>query len=226
VRVRLPGGELRIAWPGEGAAVAMTGGATEVFRGTWPERPTVPLASPTLTTARLILRAATQADAPAVQRVVSDPEVARGTLSLKQPAPAWLGTWQVARFAAGNRSGKRSAWLIVERESGRVMGDIGIWINSEHSTAGMGYSLHPDHWGRGYATEAVRAVIDHCMGTLGLNSVWAGHFGWNTASGRVMVKAGMRPGRAQAWKKGDRFEDDHLHTITREQWAAGRAEER
>ncbi len=222
----LPGGELRIAWRGlaSGQGVAMTGPAEEVCRGVWAERPVVPAKVPMLTTARLVLRAAEQGDAEAVQRVVSSAQVARGTLSLKHPAPPWLGTWQVARAAAGVRTGKRVNWLITERETGRVLGDVGIWINTEHEAAGMGYMLHPDHWGHGYATEAVGAVVDYCMEELKLNSVWAGHFAWNEASGRVMQKVGMVRGREQAWKKGERFEDDVLYTITRERWARHRAE--
>lgn len=54
----------------------------------------------------------------------------------------------------------------------------------------MGYALNPDHYNRGFATEAFRAVIDHLF-SEGFEEVLAGAFEENTASMRVMEKCGM-----------------------------------
>jgi RimJ/RimL family protein N-acetyltransferase len=48
------------------------------------------------------------------------------------------------------------------------------------------------YWGRGYATEAARAIVDFAFGELGLNRVFAYHFTSNPASGRVLQNIGMR----------------------------------
>ena len=55
------------------------------------------------------------------------------------------------------------------------------------------YSLEPEHWGRGLATEAARAVLDHAFGVLGLPRVVAEVDRANTASVRVAENLGMRP---------------------------------
>lgn len=54
----------------------------------------------------------------------------------------------------------------------------------------VGYALHHDYWNHGYATEALRAVIDELF-RLGFTTVRAGYFEENPASGRVMEKSGM-----------------------------------
>ncbi len=54
----------------------------------------------------------------------------------------------------------------------------------------VGYVIHPDHQNKGYATEALKALIDH-LHAEGFHTVCAGHFQENPASGRVMEKAGM-----------------------------------
>ena len=69
---------------------------------------------------------------------------------------------------------------------------IGILNDTEidGKTIEMGYALHPDHWNRGYMSEAFAAVIDY-LRTRGFATVTAGAFEKNTASLRVMQKCGM-----------------------------------
>lgn len=63
---------------------------------------------------------------------------------------------------------------------------------TENSMIEVGYALHPNHWNRGYATEALTAAIDELF-RLGFTAVRAGYFEGNSASGRVMEKSGMHP---------------------------------
>ena len=65
--------------------------------------------------------------------------------------------------------------------------DCGI----EEDTIEIGYVIHPDYQGKGYATEAVRAVMDE-LRDMGFKKVTAGYFSENTASRRVMEKCGMK----------------------------------
>ena len=65
-------------------------------------------------------------------------------------------------------------------------------VHTEGDTVEVGYAIHPDHWGRGYAAEALRAVIAELF-RMGAGAVTAGYFQGNTASERVMIKCGMVP---------------------------------
>ena len=73
------------------------------------------------------------------------------------------------------------------------------------------------YWGRGYATEAARAVVAYAFDELGLNRVFAFHFTNNPASGRVLQKIGMRhegTRRAHTRKDGA-FLDSESYAILR-----------
>lgn len=75
--------------------------------------------------------------------------------------------------------------------SGALIGSIGLTLTEEFMRADVGYWISEAHWNRGYATEALRAVIDFGFSQLGLIRIQANHFSDNLASGRVMQKAGM-----------------------------------
>lgn len=64
-------------------------------------------------------------------------------------------------------------------------------VEGDGETVEVGYALHPDYWNRGYATEALTAVIGELF-RLGYTTVRAGYFEENPASGRVMEKSGMQ----------------------------------
>lgn len=86
--------------------------------------------------------------------------------------------------------------VIVERSSGMVVGFIGFGAPSEGKEQwgelDFGYSMRPEFQGRGYATEALRAVIEFCFTKLGVNSFFGETMPENLASARVMGKAGMK----------------------------------
>ncbi len=92
--------------------------------------------------------------------------------------------------------------LIVEVD-GEVVGDLMLqiedgWAQAEvadqarGTQAELGWVLHPDHAGRGYATEAVRELLRLCFTELGLRRVTANCFADNTASWRLLERVGMR----------------------------------
>ena len=71
-----------------------------------------------------------------------------------------------------------------------LIGSVGLARGDEGVE--LGYWISRDHWGRGYATEATRAVLGLAK-VLGHRRISAGHFLDNPASGRVLRKAGFRP---------------------------------
>lgn len=92
--------------------------------------------------------------------------------------------------------------LVVELD-GRVIGDLMLkvedaWAQAEVAErargvqAELGWVLHPDHSGQGYATEAVRELVRLCFEDLELRRVTANCFAANDASWRLMERVGMR----------------------------------
>ena len=87
-------------------------------------------------------------------------------------------------------------WLAFERGGGRLVGFAGL-VRSEVGAPNLVYGVRPDLWGRGYATEAARAVLSHALDALGLPSVKADVDEANVESVRVLEKLGMKyAGRA------------------------------
>ena len=98
----------------------------------------------------------------------------------------------LAQRAAKNRPDRDGdhVLLAVERD-GTVIGDIAV--NRHPDAQGeLGWVFHPDHSGRGYATEAAAAAIDWGFGELRFHRIWARLNPGNTASARLCERLGMR----------------------------------
>jgi len=80
--------------------------------------------------------------------------------------------------------------LAVER-GGELIGDVSLTVG-DHRQGEIGFIFHPDHQGRGYATEATRALIELGFGAFGLHRIVGRAEARNVASARVLEKAGMR----------------------------------
>ena len=81
-------------------------------------------------------------------------------------------------------------WLVYEKDSTGLIGTAGL-RPLDHLGLEIFYSLAPGSWGKGYATEAARAVLDHALGPLGLPEVLAEVDESNTASIAVIERLGM-----------------------------------
>lgn len=83
-------------------------------------------------------------------------------------------------------------WAIIDRESRRMIGTCGFTkINTDNDSGEIGYVLNPDFWGRGYATEAAKRVMEFGFDELGLHRIEARFMQGNERSLRVMEKLGM-----------------------------------
>ena len=179
---------------------------------------------PVLTTARLILRPFSASDAPHVQRLVSDRDIAAMTLSIPHPYPDGAAEAWIARHPERYTEGLGVSFAITERESGILVGAIGLHADRAHNRAELGYWIGKPYWGRGYATEAAEATIDFGLTTFGLNKIHAAHFTKNPSSGRVMEKLGMvYEGHLREHDlKWGVYEDIKVHAILAREWAARR----
>ncbi|MGK5640723.1 GNAT family N-acetyltransferase [Streptomyces sp. URMC 126] len=139
-----------------------------------------------LTTDRLVLRPWTAADVAAALAGTGPAhwtdgfptEADRFIAGLIEKNPVWLGEY-------GHR-------LISERDSGLVVGSIGLFWPPTEGSLELGYGIAASHRGRGYATEATRALVAFALAAPGVHTVTAGAEPTNPASVRVLEKAGFR----------------------------------
>jgi RimJ/RimL family protein N-acetyltransferase len=76
---------------------------------------------------------------------------------------------------------------------GAIVGDVSFFLTSaEHRQGEIGFIVHPDHQGHGFASEAARALVELGFGTFGLHRIVGRAEARNVASARVLEKAGMR----------------------------------
>ena len=151
---------------------------------------------PMLETERLVLRPVTEADAPALFDVFSDAEVmrywSRPPMTSMDQARAF-----VTEIQAHWHARSLFQWGITERSGGALIGTCTLYRwDRTHARAEIGYALRRDRWGRGLATEAVRAVLDFAFERMRLHRVGADTDPRNAASGRVLERLGFeREGR-------------------------------
>jgi RimJ/RimL family protein N-acetyltransferase len=105
-----------------------------------------------------------------------------------------LFSLEVMDRVAGPRAAEATgpSFFIVRKADDAVVGEIGYNLDASSSTAQVGYSLVQPCWGRGYATEALRALLAYLRAEVGVRRVVAETLVGHTASRRVMEKAGMR----------------------------------
>jgi RimJ/RimL family protein N-acetyltransferase len=140
---------------------------------------------PVLETARLRLRAPYRDDVKAIVRFAGDRCVAENTARVPHP---YTASDAEEFIAAVNRQDGETTFMITL--AGEPVGTCGV--EPRDSGAEIGYWLGAPFWGRGYATEAVRALIDHAFGDLGHDALAAGARVSNPASRRVLEKCGFQ----------------------------------
>jgi RimJ/RimL family protein N-acetyltransferase len=140
-------------------------------------------------TERLLLRPGWAEDAPALARAIADEAVVRNLATA--PWPYELADAEA--FLASPRDPVMPTFLITERTDGppRIVGSCGL-ARRPSGAVELGYWIARAHWGKGFATEAGRALIEIAR-ALKLPRLEASHFLDNPASGRVLEKLGFIP---------------------------------
>jgi RimJ/RimL family protein N-acetyltransferase len=176
-------------------------------------------------TRRLAIRPATAEDEEAIWSYVS-----------LESTSEWLTQRRDrAAFADWIKDPAQRAGTLVIEHDGSVIGNLLVriedaWSQAEvreqaaGTQAEIGWVLHPDHVGRGYATEAVECVLGVCFDQLGLRRVQAGCFAANTASWRLMERVGMRREthavRESLHRSGE-WMDGYGYALLADEWRAG-----
>ena len=151
-------------------------------------------ACPTLKTERLTLRPFRDDDLADYFAMENSPEVREGLLTpddFGQPdasskMAAWLGQWELR--GTGH-------WAVEEKETGQFVGSVGLnqsevtpldWPGVE-----VGWTLHPNHWGCGYATEAGAAAVKYGFDKLGESRLFSCIVADNSRSQAVAQRLGF-----------------------------------
>jgi RimJ/RimL family protein N-acetyltransferase len=186
-------------------------------------RPTYPV-----TTERLHLRPLTLVDAPSLVAYRSIPELCRYVpfepMDLDTVTARLETLWANTEITAEGQALTLGAELI---GSGELVGDVVLFFRSEADRGGeIGWIFHPDHAGRGYATEAARGLLELAFHGLGLHRVVARVDARNDASLRLCERLGMRREAhlvKSLWFKGE-WSSEIDFAILNEEWTGHQAQ--
>jgi ribosomal-protein-alanine N-acetyltransferase len=166
-----------------------------------------------LETERLVLRHLRWTDLDALAALYADPDVRRyfpdGIRTFEQTRDelTWIIDVCYARYGYG-------LWATILKETGAFIGRCGLlpWAIDGRTEVEVAYLLDKDHWGRGLATEAARAIIEHAFSTLPVDRLICMTDPENSASRNVAVKVGM----TTLWADYvDEFGPAHVYAIRR-----------
>ena len=141
---------------------------------------------PVLESERLVLRAPRLVDAKAVALLANDRRIAENTARIAHP----YRMADAEDFIATANVGNEAVFFITLR-NGALIGACGFTQADRHPPE-LGYWLGVRHWGKGYATEAVRAMIDHVFTDLDCEAIQSAARVTNPASRRVLEKCGFQ----------------------------------
>jgi RimJ/RimL family protein N-acetyltransferase len=174
------------------------------------------------TTPRLVLRPLLPSDVTALTRYRNDPQVARYQ-DWELPYTRDLAH-QLVDEMAGVQGPTPGGWvqIAVADASDRLVGDLAVGLDPDGRLAMIGYTLAPEHQGKGYATEAAGALVDRLFDRSGVHRVAATLDPANVASARVLERLGFRyEGRSvsSAFVRGSWFDDDRYAILADERHA-------
>jgi RimJ/RimL family protein N-acetyltransferase len=145
-------------------------------------------------TERLLVRAFEPADLEPMVDIYAREDVAR--YLYEGPRDERTVAELLERKIAGRRFLTEGDWVsaaVVLRTTGELVGDLAMrWVSEEHRQGEIGFIVHPDHQGRGYATEAAEVFLRIAFEEMGLHRVIGRAEARNVASARVLEKLGMR----------------------------------
>ncbi len=156
-------------------------------------------------------------DSPRLTLRLIGVETARALLDGRTPAGLVLAddypsqfSLEVMDLVAGPRAGsvrQLGPFFLVRKSDGTVVGEIGAALDPVAGTAQVGYSIVRSCWSQGYATEALRALLDRLLSDGDVGRVFGETMIDHHASRRVMEKAGMRErGRRRVGEDGQTVE--------------------
>ena len=144
-------------------------------------------------TKRLILREFTMDDWPEVLAYQSDPRYQR-FYPLTERTPEEAQEF-VQMFLDQQQEQPRRKYQLaaILKTSTKLIGNCGLRMKTADThQADIGYEFSPEHWGKGYTTEAAQAMVQFGFTTFHLHRIWSWCISENRGSARVLEKLGMQ----------------------------------
>lgn len=173
---------------------------------------------PTLTTDRLVLNQPLLSDADDIVEALQNEIYYQNTINIPKPYTKESAVFWINLASENFKNEDGFIFAIRTSVNGKIIGGIGLGIDKKFNKAELGYWLHQNYWNKGFATEAVKAIIRFGFEDLELKRIFATHFDFNIASGKVMKNAGMKEeGILKCHTKKDgQYQDHFLYAIINE----------
>ena len=167
----------------------------------------------------LFMRPIEEGDIPTIAKLANNATIANNTF-VPHPYSKGNAIEFVNTARNGWKNGTEYIFAVCSKETDQFMGAMGLHLQERHNLAEVGYWLGEPYWGKGYATQALRLIVQFGFEQVGLNRIQAGHFTHNPASGRVMVKVGLQyeGTRRQALRHTKGYRDESRYAILREDY--------
>ncbi len=146
---------------------------------------------PIIPTKRLILGPLSIADIPRIVEYADNPNIAKMLRNLPSPYAEKDAVFWINLANQGIENKTAYVFKIGLKERNEFIGGMGLHSVSTHDKAEAGYWIAEPFWGKGYATEALGALLGFGFKTVGLNKIYAVHNTQNPASGKVMINNNM-----------------------------------
>ena len=145
-------------------------------------------------TGRLRMRSLRRGDLADLVTLAGNWQVARWLSTMPHPYTEADGQEWIARVQQEHATGQPRRFAIALKETDCLIGGVGLdgSTGDESEELALGYWLGEPYWGKGYAREAVAAVIDYGLRTLGMATIRAYTDPGNLASQKVLLHCGLK----------------------------------
>jgi [ribosomal protein S5]-alanine N-acetyltransferase len=180
---------------------------------------------PILETTRLVLRELNEGDLDSVYHIFSNPLVTQ--YYGQEPIQTLEQSHALLQKLSSIYTEKRGCrWGIERKEDKRLIGTVGFHLWSAlHRRAEIGYELHPDAWGKGYASEAMQAILAYGFKEMDLHRIAASVYLENKASNSLLEKfTFQKEGIKRAYMlQGGTFYDTYAYSLLKTDFLGGAA---
>jgi ribosomal-protein-alanine N-acetyltransferase len=172
-----------------------------------------------ITSKQMLLRHPKLSDAVEIFSVVSSPKFPEQLPLKEMDSLDKIETWLKRLIELWDEGGVYS-WIMEKQVTNQLLGQVTLSkIEGDHRWA-LAFWTHPDHWGKGHATEGAERILKFGFEELGAKTIWAAAGTWNVGSNRVLEKLGMKyigDNPKGYFSKGEPI-PTHEYEISRENW--------
>jgi [ribosomal protein S5]-alanine N-acetyltransferase len=170
-----------------------------------------------LATERLLLRKLELSDAKQIGELAGNYDVAKTTLTIPHPYPKGSAAIFIQSMIDSE------TYALIQKESNQLIGMMTLKPHPTYHRGELGYWIGKPFWGRGYGTEAARALVQYGFESLQLHKIYAQAFTTNPGSWRIMEKIGLKYEgtlRQHVYRFGE-FYDLAQYGLLREEYLEG-----